>query len=629
MSKLKYNGNEIIHNNLVSYFYEVETIDLDHFYLSEKKLYWINLNRTLNQLKNDEYFIKVYKINNKIFIQTPIKDIQIEGWKLHPRSNLYRCLLGQNDIYSEPIFQEDCVLINGEYYRFISLYDFPTGLHFNQISSLDNLYLNFQKIPTEVSKAKAKKASRKHEANISAKQTIQIESQKAADETLSIYSDLIEGITSLFKAQVWTFVKASSREKLNVKTKEVTDFLQRIDATPLIETYATKTILKSFLPTNFISFTRSHDTPTDYLTCLLPYNGDEVHESGVMFNSTLGNRIFIDIFNNKLSNYNAIISGKSGSGKSMCGQKIVSDLIETGEIKAVILDKGYSFEKITSFHNGNHFSNKFNPLQFLDPIYLKEFVVSVISEEELNRKTKGEISEAIDKFLLSKKAKNFANFLNQMEEIIPDIKLYFADVIPYITDEDIEIKNITYVDTTLYPKSVISPLIIYLIEYFKNIKGKKIFVFDECWEFMKNNTDYIEECYRTFRKFDGSAIAITQSISDFLSNNNRIGEIVFNNTCHKFFFKQDRIPGGLIHEEDSEIITTLETRQGEFSEFLYKDEFLRKTCRFYPTPLEYELFTSKRAENDLIQNFLNNNKDIGFRNAIMKWTDLKYEGYLQ
>lgn len=630
MSKIKYSENKIIHNGTESYFYEIQSIDIDHFYESERRLFFSNLGRSLNQIPNKEYFIKIYRIGTKAFIQTQIKDIKIEGWKLIPRQNIFNCIFNQNDFFSNPIFEKDSILIDGTYYRFISLYDFPANLYFNQLSFAENLFINFQKIPTEIAKAKAQRASRKHSANLMAKQTRQIESEKATDETESIYTELIDGTTSLFKAQAWILIKAHDREKLNLRTIETTELLQRLDATPLIETLAQKSILKSFAPTNYISFTRSHDTPSSYISCMLPYIGNKIHNQGVEFTSFSGTPLNIDIFNNSLSNYNAIISGKSGSGKSMCGQKIVSDLIAQGNVKAVILDKGFSFKKITTYHKGNQFSEKFNPLQFLDPVYLKEFVVSVISEAELNRKTKGLISESIEKFLSSRKKKNFTNFMDQISECIPDIRTYFADILPYISDEDIEVKDITYVDTSIYPKTVISPLIIYLIEYFKNINGKKIFVFDECWEFMKNNTDYIEECYRTFRKFDGSAIAITQSITDFLSANNQIGEIVFNNTCHKFYFKQDRIPRNLIHDEDSDLITGLETIQGRYSEFLYKDEFLRKQCRFYPNPLEYELFTSKKSENDLIDNFIHKVSPIlGYQAAMEKWIETKYEGVYQ
>lgn len=625
MKSLQYRFNEIQHKGISSYFYKVRSIDTDHLYSFEKRNFFYNVSRTLNQLPNKELFIKVYKIGNDIYVQSQHEKLTIEGWSLTPVEEMTKSLIGQSDINSEPFFEKDAILINGYYYRFVSLYDFPSSINFNSLTSLGDIFVNFIKTPVEVAKAKAQRASRKHGANIAAKNTKQVESEKAVDETEEIYERLIDGETSLFKAQFWFVIKESSRQALNNSTDYLIERLELLEATPLVETVANKSILKSFLPTNFISFTRSFDTPSEYLACLLPYTGDHIHTVGVDFLSTNHNLVSINIFDSAASNYNAIITGKSGSGKSMLAQKIVSDLIRTQGASAVILDKGNSFLKITKYYGGNRFSEKFNPLQFLNPSYLKEFVLSVTTTEEVTKKMQGEIYSAIEDFLATKKKKKFKEFLSHLEDFIPDIKHYFSEITPYITDDDIEIKSLTHIDTTIYPASIRPAVIIYAIEYFKNIVGRKLFFFEECWENFKNNPDYIEECFRTFRKMDASAIAITQGVTDFLNQNVGVGEIVFNNSCHKFYLGQDRIPEKLIHEEDIEIITSLRTVQGMYSEFLYKEESLRKVCRFAPNEIEYELFTSKKTDNDLIERFISPIEEtIGFKRAMEKWVDVKY-----
>jgi type IV secretory pathway VirB4 component len=372
-------------------------------------------------------------------------------------------------------------------------------------------------------------------------------------------------------------------------------------------------------------FKRSHFATSSYLSCLIPFNGNEVHKDGIAFNSLSGEEVYVNIFNPYAAlNFNGLITGKSGSGKSVIAQKILLDSLDAG-VKGLILDKGQSFKKLTLYTGGNIFSEKFNPLQFKNPHYLKAFLMSLIPEAELSIKDQGRMFSLIKEYLSKDEEHTFNGLVSELSKNFEGIEHYFTEVQDFITDSKIRITDITYVDTALYPKKIIGPLIIYLIEYFKNIHGKKIFLFDECWEYLERNSEYIEECFRTFRKHNASAIAITQDVADFLSSHSRVGQVIYNNTNHKFFFYQDTTSTNLITDEDSARIHSLRSIHGSHSEFFYKDDSVRKTIRYYATPLEYELFTTKKEDNLKIEKYISvYGEYLDFKTLINNWVDFKY-----
>jgi type IV secretory pathway VirB4 component len=357
----------------------------------------------------------------------------------------------------------------------------------------------------------------------------------------------------------------------------------------------------------------------------VPFTGNEVHRDGIEFNSLDGSGVFINIFNPYAAlNFNGLITGKSGSGKSVIAQKLLLDSLDSG-IKGLILDKGQSFKKLTLYSGGNIFSEKFNPLQFKNPHYIKAFLMSLVPEAELSIKDQGRMFSLIKEYLGRNEELTFNGLVSYLSGSFDGIEHYFNELQEFITDSKVRITDITYVDTALYPKKIIGPLIIYLIEYFKNIDGKKIFLFDECWEYLERNSEYIEECFRTFRKHNASAIAITQDVADFLSSNSKVGQVIYNNTNHKFFFFQDTTNSNLISEEDSERIISLRSVHGSHSEFFYKDDSAKKTIRYYASPLEYELFTTKKEDNLKLDKYISVYGDyFDFKTLMNNWVDFKY-----
>ena len=87
-----------------------------------------------------------------------------------------------------------------------------------------------------------------------------------------------------------------------------------------------------------------------------------------------------------------------------------------------------------------------------------------------------------------------------MEEIIPDLKYYFMQYEKYFDDSSAHFSKVNYCDLNEFPEAIRGSVIIYLLESFRELEGKKLLVIDECWSLLESNAEYISECFRTFRK---------------------------------------------------------------------------------------------------------------------------------
>ncbi|MEI8348333.1 MAG: hypothetical protein WCG27_12770, partial [Pseudomonadota bacterium] len=285
-------------------------------------------------------------------------------------------------------------------------------------------------------------------------------------------------------------------------------------------------------------------------------------------------------------------------------------------------DLGGSFRKLTHYHNGVEFDASFNPLQFKDVAYLKEFILSV-ADASWGNKDQGKLFKAIKGILESDKVSDFKEFILKLEKEIPGISLYFEEIIESLSAKQTQTGKITYCDFSRYPEKIKAPLIIFMIEYFKNLPGRKIFVFDECWHLLNKHADYITECFRTFRKYEACALAIGQNLNDFISTS--VGKAIVENTHYKILFRQDLAANEYLGVGVASKLSSIHSKKGAYSESLFIFENLSKAVRYYPTPLEYELFTSDKTDNDHFQKYVSDcGRFLEFPQALENYVSIKY-----
>lgn len=126
----------------------------------------------------------------------------------------------------------------------------------------------------------------------------------------------------------------------------------------------------------------------------------------------------------------------------------------------------------------------------------------------------------------------------------------------------------------------------------------KFLVFDECWRLLQSQAglSFIEEVFRTFRKYYASAIAISQNIDDFAKS--KIAGAILSNSATKWILMQKgadqkRLAEVLeLNPNETALISSLRQERGRFSEaFLISGED-RTVAAVESTPQEYWLATT-------------------------------------
>ena len=126
----------------------------------------------------------------------------------------------------------------------------------------------------------------------------------------------------------------------------------------------------------------------------------------------------------------------------------------------------------------------------------------------------------------------------------------------YLFDEDEElIRQINSNPMVVFELELIKEnIVLFAITYFlitrivsnklirkKHQRNKLIFALDECWMLLRSNSEsqrFLEYCFRTFRKHDGSIMISTQDINDIFKNE-QVGAQIFG-SCSMLFMKKQK-----------------------------------------------------------------------------------------
>ena len=180
----------------------------------------------------------------------------------------------------------------------------------------------------------------------------------------------------------------------------------------------------------------------------------------------------------------------------------------------------------------------------------------------------------------------------------------------------LEIENLASKDTRLF-LAVLTSLIMQILREFilrKKLEDegrekpkKKILYVDEAWELLKISSisRFMETAARIFRKYDASLEVISQAYEDFLRGETQ--RAIFNNSAHIFAlypkksdvmkaFKEGALP---FNEFQVELINSLTTVPGKFSEFYILSNTIEGSGRLIVDRFSYWVFTTKGSERTI------------------------------
>ena len=598
----------------VGYFFKVESIDMEM--LRDKEAFYSDVQAKLLSLESKEIY-RFYELEGMTYLYTSNKKPNLEGMKLVSQNNPLEIFFEENT-HSSIDFYEDYFVSGERYGRILSVSEFPELAKANELNQFGNFVLSFRKIDPVKSVGKLKFKRRIHFSGLF--QGIRnIESEESFKEADTLLEKITKWQDALFEVEVFFILKASNKTLLDEKTEslikkaKVKGLLLRTESLAL--TYFFANAVVGVVPT----FKRKHLVPASFLKCLIPFSGERFMDKGMSFLSKSGKKLQFTLFNPASINFNALFTGETGQGKSMLVNKVLREEVQNGA-GAVILDSKGSYLKNVRFQGGKCIEGRINPLSFPDPIFLKEFILAHIPNG-MDQKDQGKMIVKIKEELPS--ISSFKGLIDRLSFSFSDLNFYFEESWDHFSCEDFVLNPISYLDFEKFPEKLKTPLIIYLMESFKRLKGKKIIVMDECWELLINHARFVEKNFRELRKLDGSAIAIGQNLNDFTST--ALGKVVAQNTFYKFFLKQNLSPSEFVDSHQVKQIAELKTIKRVYSEAFLISESFEKVMRFNPTPLEYELFTTAGEDQPLYEGYMEEaGRFLPFTKAMENFVKIKH-----
>jgi TraG P-loop domain len=608
------NGNQLTSlTGEVSSFFRILPPDMDGLDADKQARIFSDLE---SNLVNTDSSFKIYWLDGKLYLNT-FGEIDFTHGNVQSQIKPVSTFAGREEV--DVRFYENYLTCGNSFLRILSVVDFPLNIEKLESCSWPDFVLNFKKIDKIQAKSKINMKRKLHFSALF-KGMRDLDSENAYHQAEELFDAVTSDEKGLFSVEMFFLLKTSTKEELDKLTDKVLYDFRGKGAKLHVEAAGLSHFYQSLIPGVPASFKRSLLVPSDYLSYLVPYHRDFVMAEGFELTSRRDEPVYFDLFSAEALNYNILITGSSGQGKSMMANKLLWQELGRGT-KAMVLDLGNSFAKNAKFHNGVILSQKFNPYQFKNPRYLKEFVLATM-DDKLSKREEGRLFEEIKAISDDTQVTSFRAFILELEKSFPGIRYYFNEIEEFLTEESLPLNEFTYCDFTLYPEAMKAPLIIYLIEYFKHLEGEKIFIFDECWHLLLKNADYIAECFRTFRKHKASAVAISQNLDDF--SESQLGRVIIQNTYFKFLFRQSLSTSEFIDAQSKTLLDSVQSIKGAYSEFLLLTETIKKPIRYYPSPLEYQVMTSAREDNQQFEEYLaNGGKFIPFEEAIRNFTQIK------
>lgn len=118
----------------------------------------------------------------------------------------------------------------------------------------------------------------------------------------------------------------------------------------------------------------------DFIPIYGPREGDD--DPAVIFRNRLNGLVSFNPFDPKLTNYNALVTGSSGAGKSFLNNCILAQELARG-LRVFIIDIGGSYKKLTEALGGQYLD-----MDLSDQYRLNPFDIPDPTKEPSNQKLK-------------------------------------------------------------------------------------------------------------------------------------------------------------------------------------------------------------------------------------------------
>lgn len=593
-------------------------------------------------------------------------------------------------VCSDLLVDYDSFLLDGIHHRLLTLKTLPELTHSALIVKLLNLPFHYTlhchvKVPLQSKELSQLQSKRRMAHSMSMShggRATDLESEAQLNSTEELLRELINTGQKILYTQIAILLRAETSDELDLKTRAVlAKFRELNGAEGIVESVAGLSAWKTILPCGTTTMLRPKRIKTDNLSDFLPiyqdFSGEGI-QPVCLFRSRAGGLVAYDPFDSKLPNYNCLVTGSSGAGKSFLNNLVLLQYM-TQKPMVYIIDIGGSYKKLCEFLGGQYVEisppKDSGPVASINPMILPDgettpspqklkfllaMLENILADEEKAKLPKlerslleetlirvyertqgvptlsdlaGALSESPEKEL-----KAFAKMLFPWTGARPyGCLLDQTDGISLSSDVVVfDLKGLSaYPDLQSVMILIITDFILGKVESKGSSQGRrKQIMMDECWELLKSqaSSSFMEYCVRTLRKTGSGITFITQGLDEIVAS--PIGGAILANTASKFILLQrgDLEPIRKImkfNEQEMSLIGSLRQQKGAFSEAFLAYNDHKTVIRAVPSPVEYWLATSDATDNAKIEELRTQSPSKSLREIVEELSTQYPFGYAQ
>jgi type IV secretory pathway VirB4 component len=450
-----------------------------------------------------------------------------------------------------------------------------------------------------------------------------IESNSVLHSSEETLERIVVGKETLFEISVAVILNSDS-DKVNKSAYDFERVISGIGNAGLFkESVGTLSVFKSHIPGNPTLNMRRlpilSSNLADIMPLILDYSKNN-DVSSLELRSRCMEKSHLNLFSSENLNYNSFICGASGSGKSFLMNAILmSQLTDESKSRLCIFDVGGSYRKIVAENGGQSITLSLTEANSLIGTYLKNnkvtkggfyktFIETLcgggshithshrVAIEDLLGDLDGE-NLSIKKLIELSSQKNEKCYHDISHWLKPHVS--FDDVAPRddlskLIQSQISAFDFKELDSNPILQRVTILLLSELLwqDLVLGTYPKTIVVFDEVWRFFAHSKSFLEEMYRTLRKYKAGIVSITQNLADY--GDEAFAKMIFTNSFTKIFLQNGATREYLkstFDLSDTDIFRALSvsSQKPKYSEFFALSSNMSQVFRLYPTEKFYEL----------------------------------------